>query len=76
MLSIFKCLFKILFKLFRTRRSLVVQITILEKELNILNRKNQKKRLIPEQADRIILVIMNLLFNIKNQISVLCQILF
>jgi hypothetical protein len=43
---------------------------VLEKEIEILKRNLQGKRVIPEQQDRIILSILNMLYNIKDSISV------
>jgi hypothetical protein len=69
MLSFLTFLFKIIFNLSRSKKNLLIKVTILEKEVEILKRKRQGKRVIPEQVDRIIFVIMNLVFNIKDQIS-------
>ena len=69
MRSFLSFLVKIIFNLGRSKKELLIKVTLLEKELEILKRTNQKKRLIPEKSDRIILVIMNLLYDIKDQIS-------
>ena len=70
MLLFLSFLVKIIFNLAGSRRSLLIRIALLEKELEILQRKNLKKRLIPKRTDRIIFVIMNLLFNIKGSTSI------
>ena len=47
----------------------MIRVILLEKELEILKRK-KKKRIIPEQIDRIIFSILNILYNIKDSIHI------
>jgi hypothetical protein len=52
MLRLLGLFFKLLFKLFLSRKHLVFKITILEKENEILKRRLEGKRIVTNQRDR------------------------
>jgi transposase InsO family protein len=53
-----------------SRKQLVINIAILQKEVEILKRKNHKKRLRIKYSDRVILSILNMIGYIKEQIVI------
>ena len=69
MFSLLTFLFQALFSLFKSKKDLIVQICLLKKQINILLRNNQKKRLKIYHKDRIVLSILNRISPIKESIS-------
>jgi putative transposase len=70
MFSLLTFLFSTILSLFKSKKDLIVQIILQRKEIEILLRKNQKKRLKFHHSDRIILSILNRISNIKESISI------
>jgi len=70
MFSLFTFLFQTLFSLFKSKKDLIVQICLQKKEVEILIRKNQKKRLKIHYTDRIVFSILNRICPIKKSISI------
>jgi hypothetical protein len=71
MFSLLTFLFQALFSLFKSKKDLIVQISLQKKEVDILLRKNQKKRLKIYHKDRIVLSILNRISPIKESISII-----
>lgn len=70
MLSIITFLFQIIFNLFKSQKRLSIQICLQKKEIEILKRQNQKKRLKLHHSDRIIFSMLDKIGNIKESISI------
>ena len=60
----------VVFNLFRSKKTLLIQICLQNKEIEILKRQNQKKRLKIHHSDRIILSIISRIGNIKETVSI------
>ena len=69
MFSLLTFLIRIFFNLFRTGKELLIQNCFQKKELEILKRKNQRKKLKLYHSDRIIFSILAQIGNIKGTIS-------
>lgn len=70
MLSILAFLFNLIFHLFYSKKKLLITISLQHKEIEILKRKNHKKRPSIRQADCIVLVVLNRIGNIRDSISI------
>ena len=70
MFSLLTFLIWAIFNLFKSKKELIIQICLHKKELEILKRQNQKKRLKFYHCDRIIFSILNRIGNIKDTISI------
>ena len=70
MFSLFTFLFKVIFGLFKSKEELIVQIHLYKKEIEILKRQNQKKRLKLHHLDLVIFAILNRIGNIKETIPI------
>ncbi len=70
MFSLLTFLIGVIFNLLKSKRGLLIQISLQKKEIEILLRKNQKKRLKFLHTDRIIFSILNGIGNIKESISI------
>jgi hypothetical protein len=70
MLSALTFLLNLIFSLFQSKRELLVKIALQQKEIEILNRKRGKKRALIRHADRILLVVLNRVSEIKDSISI------
>jgi hypothetical protein len=70
MFSLLTFLFQAIFSLFKSKKDLIVQICLQKKGIEILIRKNKKKRLKFQQSDRIILSLLNRIDCIKESISI------
>jgi len=70
MFSLLTFLFHAFFSLFKSKKDLIVQISLQKKEIEILLRNNQKKRLKFDHSDRIIFSLLNRIGHIKNSISI------
>jgi len=71
MFSLLNFLVGVIFNLFKSKKELIVQIFLQKKEIEILRRQNQKKRLKLHHCDRIIFSILNRIGNIKDTISII-----
>jgi hypothetical protein len=60
-----------IFNLLKSKKKLIIQICLHKKELEILKRQNQKKRLKFQHYDRIIFSVLNKIGNIKETISII-----
>ena len=69
MFSLLTLLFTALFNLFKSKKQLSLQNCLQKKEIEILLRQNQKKRLKIQQSDRLIVSILYRIGNIKERIS-------
>ena len=63
-------LLKLFFSIFRSKKSLVCEIAMLRKELQILQRKVKSKRVITTDKDRIFFTLLQMIANIKDRISI------
>jgi len=70
MFSLLSFLFHALFSLFKSKKDLIVQNSLQKKEIEILLRKKQQKRLKIYHKDRIVLSILNRISPIKETISI------
>ena len=70
MFSLLTFLIRAIFCIFKSRRKLLIQICMQKKEIEILQRRNQKKRLKFYQSDRIIFSILCRMGHIKGAISI------
>ena len=70
MFSFLCFILNIVINLSKSKRQLLTQITILEKELEIYKRKQNNKRLKIKWIDRIIFSLLNKILNIKDKISI------
>jgi hypothetical protein len=59
-----------IFFLFRSKRNLLIQNCLHKKEIEILKRQNQKRKLIFKNSDRIVFAVMNKVNDIKEHISI------
>jgi nitric oxide synthase oxygenase domain/subunit len=71
MFSFLTFLFRAIFNLLKSKKKLIIQICLHKKELEILKRQNQKKRLKFQHYDRIIFSVLNKIGNIKETISII-----
>ena len=62
--------FKLFFKLFLSRKHLVLKITVLEKENEILKRRLEGKRIVTNLTDRRFFVLLNKIMSIRNYITI------
>ncbi len=69
MFSLLTFLIGMIFNLSKSKEELIIQLYVHKKELEILKRQNQKKRLKLCHRDRIIFSILNRIGNIKETIS-------
>jgi putative transposase len=70
MLRLLGLFFKLLFKLFLSRKHLVFKITILEKENEILKRRLEGKRIVTNYLDRLYFVFLNKIMAVKDYITI------
>jgi putative transposase len=70
MYSLLTFLIRTIFFLFLSKKKLLIQICLQKREIEDLKRKNQKRRLIFNNIDRIIFAVMNRISDIKGQISI------
>jgi hypothetical protein len=70
MFSLLTFLIGAIFNLLKSKQELIIQICLHKKELEILKRQNQKKRLKFNHYDRIIFSILNRIGNIKETLSI------
>ena len=70
MFSLLTFLIGVIFNLLKSKKELLIQISLQKKEIEILLRKNQKKRLNFLHADRVIFSILNRIGHIKESISI------
>jgi transposase InsO family protein len=70
MFSLLTFLFGAIFHLSKSKSELIIQLYLHKKELEILKRQNQKKRLTFKHYDRIIFSILNRMGNIRENISI------
>ena len=70
MFSVLIFLTRAIFNLFRSKKNLLFQLCLLKKEIEILKRQNQKRKLIFKNSDRIVFAVMNKVNDIKEHISI------
>ena len=70
MFSLLTFLIGIIFNLFKSKKNLIIQISLQKKEIEILLRQNQKKRLKVHHVDRIIFSLLNRIGHIEDTISI------
>ena len=70
MFSLLTFLIGAIFNLLKSKQELIIQICLHKKELEILKRQNQKKRLKFNHCDRTIFSILNRIGNIKETLSI------
>ena len=70
MFSLITFLIGVFFNLFKSKKKLSIQNCLQKKEIEILKRQNQKKRLKIHQSDRFIFSILNKIGTIKDRISI------
>ena len=70
MFSLLTFLIGAIFNLLKSKQELIIQICLHKKELEILKRHNQKKRLKFNHCDRTIFSILNRIGNIKETLSI------
>jgi len=70
MFSLLTFLVRALFSLFKSKKELIVQTSVQKKEIEILQRQNQKKRLKLHHSDRIIFSVLNRIGHFKESISI------
>jgi len=70
MFSLLTFLFQAIFSLFKSKKDLIVQIILQRKEIEVLLRNNQKKRLKIQHSDRIIFSLLNRINHTKESISI------
>jgi len=68
MFSLLTFLVGVIFNLLKSKKELIIQICLHKKEIEVLQRQNQKKRLKFHHCDRIIFSILNKIGNIKDTI--------
>ena len=66
----FGLFFKLLFRLFLSRKRLAFKIAILEKENEILKRRLEGKRIVTNHIDRLFFVFLNKLMSVKDYITI------
>jgi len=62
--------FRLIFKLFLSRKHLVFKIVVIEKENEILKRRLAGKRIITNNLDRIFFLMLNKIITIKDHITI------
>jgi len=62
--------FRLIFKLFLSRKHLVFKIVVIEKENEILKRRFAGKRIITNNFDRIFFLMLNKIMAIKDHITI------
>ena len=70
MLNFFLSIIKLFLSIFRAKKSLICEIALLKKELEILKRKSAGKRVVTNHFDRLFIIILNKATNIKDHISI------
>ena len=70
MFSFLKLIVKVIFNLRKSQKDLLIQITVLQKEVEILKRSNEPKRLRIKKADRVILAIINSISRFKEKLTI------
>jgi transposase InsO family protein len=70
MFSFLKYIVEFIFNLRKSRKDLLIQITVLQKEVEILKRSNGQNRLRIKKADRVILAILNSISHIKEKLTI------
>jgi hypothetical protein len=70
MFSLLTFLIRAVFNLLKSKKNLLLQVCLYKKELEILKRQNQKKRLHIQYSDRIIFSILNKIGNIKDILTI------
>ncbi len=70
MFSLLTFLFGLIFNLFKSKKELLIQISLHKKEIEILKRQHRKQRLGFQHSDRIILSILTRIDQIKESISI------
>ena len=70
MFSLLTFLFRLIFNLFQSKKKLLIKTCIQQKEIEILKRTNRKRRPLINQADRMILAILNYSGDIRHSISI------
>jgi hypothetical protein len=70
MFSFLKYIVEFIFNLRKSRKVLLIQITILQKEVEILKRSNGQNRLRIKKADIVILAILNSISHIKEKLTI------
>jgi len=63
-------LVEFIFNLRKSQKDLLIQITILQKEVEILKRSNEQRHLRIKKADRVILAIINSISHIKDKLTI------
>ena len=76
MFSLLTFLIRIICTLFKSKKELIIQLHVHKKELEILKRLNQKKRIKTKHYDRVIFSILNRIASIKEIIWLLYIISF
>jgi hypothetical protein len=69
MLKFLTFIINLFLNLFKSKRELIIKVTILEKQLEILNRRNNKQ-VKTQKSDRIIFSILDQILNIKDSIKI------
>ena len=70
MFSLLTFLIRIICTLFKSKKELIIQLHVHKKEIEILKRLNQKKRIKIKHYDRVIFSILNRIASIKKIISI------
>ncbi len=70
MFSFLAFLFRLIFHLFESKKRLLVQVSLQQKELEILKRHHRKKRVRFRHSDRIILSILHRVGHIRDHLSI------
>ncbi len=70
MLNFFFSITKVFLSIFCTKKSLICEIALLKKEIEILKRKNGGKRVVTNHFDRLFIVGLNKILSIKDYISI------
>ena len=70
MFALLTFIFSVIFNLIKSKKKLIIQNCLQKKEIDILKRQNQKKRLNIKHPDRIIFSILSKIGNIKEIIAI------
>ena len=70
MFSLLTFLIRTIFLVFRSKKSILIQNCLQQKELEILKRQNKKKKLKFKNSDRVVFAIINRISDTKGQISI------
>jgi hypothetical protein len=70
MFSLLTFLIGAIFNLLKSKKNLLLQVCLYKKELEILKRQNQRKRLNIQYSDRVIFSIFNRIGNIKDILTI------